>query len=274
MSRAPRIAPAESRIERLQPWIAALSSGLLHALLLLLALIAEPVTMSNPEGGAAGGRIEVSYVDPMLDIPPPPRIPPPTPSPARKPAPPKPDQRAPAASRVQTTLVDLADDAVPPDRDEQQDRAAAAPPPAPPAPQARSRTWGQPPGMLRQTHAPVNAGPAPSPSMDRGRRYNASAAEPNLEVGGFQVIYDLRSETLVQAWRNQGMTEVYLPLPGVRQLMACPLETVARRGSGPCRLLDPDDPELATIGDARDVITLYQVYRRGDLVWRGPGAYR
>ena len=70
------------------------------------------------------------------------------------------------------------------------------------------------------------------------------------------------------------MTEVFLPLPGVRQLMVCPLETALRRDSGACRLVEPDDPELASIGDAREVIAMYQVYRRGQPVWTGPGPYR
>ena len=275
MSSPPRGARAATgaRMDRLQPWVAGLSSVALHLLLLLLAASSEPITMSNPEGGAAGGRIEVSYVDPMLDIPPPPKVPPPAPSATRTPVPPKDANRAPAAPRVRTTLVELADEAVAADGDERQ---AAAAPPAPPRPpdRARPRSWGQPPGMLQQDHAPVNAGPAPAPTMDRGRRYNASSAEPNLEVGGYQVIYDVLSPDRVQAWRDQGMTEVYLPLPGISRLMACPLETVARRGSGPCRLVEPDDPQLAAIGDAREVITLYQVYRRGQLVWRGPGTYR
>ena len=56
--------------------------------------------------------------------------------------------------------------------------------------------------------------------------------------------------------------------------MVCPLEIALRNDSGNCRLLDPDSPELETIGDARDVINMQQVYRRGELVWRGPGAYR
>ena len=37
---------------------------------------------------------------------------------------------------------------------------------------------------------------------------------------------------------------------------------------------EPDDPELKNIGDAREVINMQQVYRRGEAVWRGPGPYR
>lgn len=270
MSHPPRPARAEPRIERLQPRIAAAASILLHALVLLLATRTEPVTMTSPSGGAAGGRIEVTYVDPMLDIPPPPRVAPPV-RPVR-PTPPRQTERAPAPTPLRTTLVDLADE---PEASGSEARPQAATPPhAPPVQRPPRHVWGQPPGMLPRDHAPVNAGRAPSPATDRGRRSAPASSGPSLEVGGFHVIYDVLSEAKVQAWQDQGMTEVYLPLPGVRSLMACPLETVARRGSGPCRLVEPDDPALAGIGDAREVVTLYRVYRRGDLVWQGPGAYR
>ena len=43
---------------------------------------------------------------------------------------------------------------------------------------------------------------------------------------------------------------------------------------GPCRLLEPDSPELAKIGDAREVINMQKVYRLGEEVWSGPGPYR
>ncbi|HEY4529863.1 MAG TPA: type II toxin-antitoxin system RelE/ParE family toxin, partial [Luteimonas sp.] len=136
------------------------------------------------------------------------------------------------------------------------------------------RAWGQPPGTMREQHAPVDAGRAPTQAVARGRGRQVASAEPNMQAGGFQVVYDLVSETRLRGWRDEGMTEVSLPLPGVRQLMVCPLETALRRESGPCRLVEPDDPELARIGDAREVIAMNQVYRRGELVWRGPGPYR
>ena len=47
-----------------------------------------------------------------------------------------------------------------------------------------------------------------------------------------------------------------------------------RRGSGKCRLLEPTDPQMQEIGDARQVVVVMYVYRRGELVWRGPGPYR
>ena len=59
--------------------------------------------------------------------------------------------------------------------------------------------------------------------------------------------------------------------------MACGADSAdkgLRRGSGRCRLLDPNDPEMRAIGDAREVVVVMAVYRRGELVWRGPGAYR
>ena len=85
--------------------------------------------------------------------------------------------------------------------------------------------------------------------------------------------YDLVSETRLRAWRDQGMTEVFLPLPGSRRLMVCPLEIALNRDSGECRLVEPDAPEMAAIGDARDVVLMMRVYRMGEVVWRGPGPY-
>ena len=46
------------------------------------------------------------------------------------------------------------------------------------------------------------------------------------------------------------------------------------RIAGPCRMVEPDDPSLARIGDAREVVIVQRVYRRGELVWRGPGVYK
>ena len=261
------------RSDRLSPWLAALLTALLHLGLLLVALWSSPITVTTPQGSAAGG-LQVVEVDYIGDTPPP--------------AASAPSDRAPAASRLQTTPVVRADDALPPEaadvadaltlvqvprREQRPMPPAPAASPRPPTPR-RSRNRGQPPGMLPQDTAPVNAGPAQSPAIERGRRYDASSSEPNLEVGGYQVVYDLRSEARAHAWREQGMTELFLPLPGTRQYMVCPLETAIRRESGPCRLLDPDDPAMASIGDAREVLNMVQVYRRGELVWRGPGPYR
>ncbi|WP_132987100.1 type II toxin-antitoxin system RelE/ParE family toxin [Luteimonas terricola] len=260
------------RFDRLHPWIAALSSALLHLLFVLLLLSSTPITMSNPDGAAGGSRMEVEFIDVTHAIPSPPEFP----TPPRERVPPRPDaDQPPSASRLQVVQVEQAEDPLPPDADDEPQDAATPPPAsARPAPRRQQHAWGQPPGMLAEDHAPVNAGPAPSPAAYRGRRYNASAAEPNMEVGGFQVIYDLRSEERIRAWRDEGMTEIFLPLPGARQYMVCPLETALRRESGPCRLVEPDAPEMADIGDAREVINMERVYRRGDLVWKGPGPYR
>ena len=128
--------------------------------------------------------------------------------------------------------------------------------------------------MLPEDLAPENAGLARSPATDRGRRNDAYNAAPSMEVGGYQVYYDLLSEARLRAWRDQGMTEIFLPLPGTRRYMICPLETALKRESGPCRLLEPDDPELAKIGDAREDINMQKVYRLGEEVWSGPGPYQ
>ncbi|WP_454827928.1 type II toxin-antitoxin system RelE/ParE family toxin [Pseudoxanthomonas wuyuanensis] len=286
-------------IERLQPWIAALVSALLHLLALLILLSASTPIMTTSEGGDSGSRVKVDFIgesnQPQQQAPP---SPPPSPAP-------RPVQPSAAASPVQSTLVDRADDPVPPKAATPAEGLTAAPAPRPaerpeesppqpsdvPADTAQSQArrpaanppattrrrphvWGQPPGMLPQETAPVNAGRASSPAMGRGRRNDASAAQPNLEVGGYQVYYDVRSEAKLRDWRDRGITELFLPLPGTTKYMICPLETALRRESGDCRLLEPDSPEMATIGDAREVIFMQQVYRQGELVWRGPGAYR
>ena len=95
-----------------------------------------------------------------------------------------------------------------------------------------------------------------------------------MEVDGHQIYYDVRNEEWLLDWQAQGMTELYFPLPGRRDLMVCPLEIVVRRGSGGCRVVQPDDPDLPNIGDARKVVHVVRVYRRGELVWSGPGAYK
>ncbi|NZA26216.1 type II toxin-antitoxin system RelE/ParE family toxin [Luteimonas sp. SJ-92] len=275
-------AGAGHRIEYLEPRIAALGSALLHLLILLFAMLAPPITMTRPQGDAAGGsRVEVTFIG---ESPPQPVQAPPEDAAPTSESP----EVAPAAPRIRATAVPQADEPLPAVAAAASNAPAPSPSPrsaqrpAPPAPatppppptQRRARTWGQPPGMLAEDTAPVNAGPARSPAASRGRSAGTSGSEPNLEVGGFQVVYEQRSEARLRAWRDQGITEIFLPLPGAREYMVCPLETALKRESGPCRLLDPADPEMANIGDAREVITVQQVYRRGELVWRGPRAYR
>ena len=268
--------PADTRagpwLERWQHWIASIASALLHLLFLLLMLLSSRVPVTPPQGTAGGGRVVVDFIG--ATPPQPERLPP------AKPATSKPARKAPAKSRIQSTLVTQTDDPVPPDAADEvpeeaapdQAQAPAASPP--PTPRRRPHVWGQPPGMLQENLAPENAGLARSPSNNRGRGNDASNAAPSMEVGGYQVYYEQRSEARLRAWRDQGMKEIFLPLPGTRRYMICPLETALKRESGPCRLLEPDDPELADIGDAREVINMQQVYRLGERVWSGPGPYR
>src|SRR3546814_5246896 len=91
---------------RLNSWPAALVTAVLHVLLALLVMLAPPITVTPPqEGGAAGSRLQVTYIDETLRPPSPAPVPPPRPEPPRKrPAP------APPANRVQTTPVEQADD--------------------------------------------------------------------------------------------------------------------------------------------------------------------
>lgn len=286
MSKASNRAHArtDARIERSKHRIALFASVLLHALLLLVALLSPPIDLREPQGDAAGGsRVEVDFIG---DAPPQP-IPSPAP---RVVQPTRPAAAPPAASRLQTTPAPQADQPLPPDAfivvdtppapqvpqpSPQPDSAAPAPEATPPpSGQRRAHVRGQPPGMLPQDLAPDNAGLARSSNLERGRRPDASGSGPNLGVGGYHVYYDLSGERRLSEWRDQGMTEIFIPLPGTRQRMVCPLEIALRRGSGECRLLDPDDPEMVSIGDAREVLRMQQVSRLGQVLWRGPGPYR
>jgi hypothetical protein len=276
---------ARDRGDRLQPWIAAFLTALLHLLLLVLVMLAPPITMTAPQGGEAGSSLQVTYIDASL-TPPPPVRPPAT----RTPAPRKPRKAAPTVPHVQTTLVTEADEAAQEAAADAVDSAAtppdteATPPPEEPTPtrpvvpetpaERPAQAWGQPPGMRLEDLAPVNAGPARSRATGGGRRHADSSSGTGLEVDGYQVYYGLVDETRLRAWRDQGMTELFIPLPGTRRLMVCPLEVALRRESGACRMVEPDAPELEAIGDARDVITMQRIYKLGDVLWRGPGAYR
>ena len=274
-----------SRSDRMQRPAALVATVLLHLWLAWLLLSSTPMTPNDPQGAEAGSPMVVDFVG----------LTPPQPLEAPHASPPPPRPRTPAravTSRVRTTEVARADDARPPEAeigatpmaDVRPPIPVPDPPPpvpapvagaatSPPAPQQRQRTWGQPPGMALRDTAPVNAGRGRNVTAGRGRGRDSSSG-PSMEAGGYQVIYDLRSETRLRAWRDAGMTEVFFPLPGTRDYMVCPLETALRRESGPCRMLPPDAPELAGIGDAREVITMHGVYRRGEMLWRGPGAYR
>lgn len=283
----PADARAEPRLERLQRWIAGGASALLHALLAWLLLTHQPMVVTPPQGSSAGSPMVVDFVG--VTPPQPVTAPVPSPPPTRPPAP-----AAPAPSRVVTTRVEEPAEALPPDEVAPADTVAeqAPPQPAPPAvptppqpvqsraaasppdAQRRTRVWGQPPGMLPEATAPVNAGRERTARIGQGRGRDSSSTQPSLEVGGYQVVYDTTSESRLRQWRDEGVTELFIPLPGTRDYMVCPLETALRRESSDCRMLAPEDPEMANIRDSREVIGFHRVYRRGEVVWRGPGPYR
>jgi len=280
MSSAPtRVdAQAEARTERLQRWVAALCSALVHLLLLLMLLFASKPTVTTPQGAASGSRMKVDFLgETRVPVQVPSPTPPQAPAPARK---------ARASSPVRTTLVKHADNPLPPpdvaaapgsvaeNTPEQEQRQAQAPASSPPTPR-RPETWtGHPPGMRATDVADADAGMADGPEAEDGSQHDYASAEPSMEVGGYQVYYDQRSETLLRVWKAQGMKEIAIPLPGTQYRMVCALEIALRRGSGKCRLLEPSSPQMQAIGDGREVINMIQVYRRGEVVWRGPGPYR
>ena len=261
-------AGAQPRMERLQRWIAALASVLLHAAFLAILLYAAKMTVTPPQGASSGGRVRVNFVgesgqpEPTPPAPPSPvppqearpatRLPTPRPTPPRKPV-------------LEATYIE------PPPEPQPEQRASQAP--QVPG-QRRPQAWtGRPPGLLEEDLA-HDDGRSHGPANLQGSQNDMSQGEPSMEVGGYQVLYDVRSEQRLRDWRDAGITELFIPLPGTRDYMVCPLEVALRRESGACRLLDPDDPEMADIGDAREVINMHRVYRRGELVWRGPRAYR
>lgn len=265
-----RTARRAHRIEHLQPWIAATASTVLHLALLWLALTSPPLVMNTPQAAASGGSqvIEVDFIGES----------PPQPVPAVR-RPPVPDAVSTPRPRPRLQPPPIADAEDPVTQDTPSPSTtpavAATPPSSPSPPTSRpAHRRGQPPGMRAEDILRANPGPSVGPARDQGRRHVTSSDGPSLDVGGYQVIYDLRSERRLREWKEQGMTEIALKLPGTRQRMVCPLEVALRRGSGECRLVEPDSPELADIGDAREVISTERVYRRGELVWRGPGPYR
>ncbi|MFT3755902.1 MAG: type II toxin-antitoxin system RelE/ParE family toxin [Pseudoxanthomonas sp.] len=256
--------------ERLDPWLASAISVLLHLLMLLALLNADPPPMAASQGAAAGGRTRADFIG--KENPPAP-VEQPVPSPS-KPKPPKPVSKPRKAAPVPSAVVEQAENPLPPETDDAPEPPDAAP--SPPAPAQRyPRTWtGRPPGLIEQDIADNPAGLARNPVGTQGNRRDPTAEGNGLEVGGYLVQYDLRNEIRLREWKDAGMTELFLPLPGTQSLMVCPLQVALDRDSGKCRLLPPDSPELAKIGDARLVINMLQVYRRGEPVWRGPGPYR
>lgn len=274
---------AEPRTERLQRWIAATGSALLHVLFLFLLLYASKPDLSPPQGASSGGRVKVDFIgETKQDSQRPPTPPSGTAKPVERKQPRKPVPPKPKTSPVQAPLVAQSDNPLPPDEKPQppvedaagQPRPREAPASAPTPDMRRSAMWGQPPGMLQRETAPTNNG------ADQGMAYYSNAGpdvagQPTMQTAdGHQIVYELLNENRLRDWRDLGMTELSFPLPGRRQFMVCPLKTVLKRGSGPCRMVEPDDPGLAAIGDAREVVIVQRVYRRGELVWRGPGVYK
>lgn len=263
----PRATPM---IERLEPVFAALITALLHVLMALVLLYASTPTVSTPQGTAGGSRMKVEFLGETSD-------------PSSVPE----SAATPTTAPVRSTLVETARNPLPPDAADKPEhvrpmrphapvqRRPSRRPPTPATTQPLSQAWtGRPPGMLDQDVAPDDDGLGDSDSSEQGYRNDRRGNEPSMEVGSYQVIYDLRSETQLRAWKAQGMKEISIILPGTQHRMVCPLEVALRRGSGKCRMLPPDSPELQNIGDAREVISIMEVYRRGEPVWRGPGPYR
>jgi hypothetical protein len=132
---------------------------------------------------------------------------------------------------------------------------------------------------LDRTTAQDDYGRSAGQGNDSGRSVDRSAGAPAMEVGGYQIIYDLLSEEKLRAWMDgakevNGKKELSIPLPGTTYLMVCPAEVALRRGSSKCRMLQAGSPELQDIGDARQFVIVMYVYRYGELLWRGPGPYR
>lgn len=189
------------------------------------------------------------------------------PIPVKRPKAPRAIKRPPAIPVVQGTV---------PMPLETADTSTVPPAPAPAPPDARRDTEeiGFPMRARPNDAGQANAALAARLGSSRGQSNDAPPVGPNMGVDGFQVYYDLVNETRLRAWRDQGMTELFLPMPGTRRLMVCPLEVALRRGSSACRMIEMDSPELKSIGDAREVIGIERVYQRGVVVWSGPGAYR
>ena len=281
MSRTPRgaVNQAFNRTERLRRWVAALLTVLLHVLLVLLLMLPPtPITMTPPPGQAGGSAMEVTLIDESTSLPPW------EPEPMhRKPVHRKRPKTSRAIAPVPSTPVVQSAIPMPPKVADTSDTPAVPPttesePPDAPRETAErpANEWAPPPRMRRDDNARANAALAAKLGRNRGRgRSNTAApAGTNIGVDGFHVYYDLVDENRLRAWRKQGITELFLPLPGTWRLMVCPLEVALRRGSGECRMVEMDSPELKSIGDALEVIDIQQVYHLGDKVWSGPGEYR
>jgi hypothetical protein len=261
---------ALDRFERLQRWAAVLLTALLHVLFLLFLMSPPtPITITTPQGQAGGSSaMEVTLIDEL------PSQPPPAPEPMhRKPVHPKrPKTSRAIAPRPPTPVVQLVDNSNTP-------TVLPITEPEPPdatrdTTELREQAFGPRPGLVSYDNASANAALAAKLGRNRMRNNDAPPVGTNMGTDGFQVYYDLADEDRLRAWRNQGVTELFLPLPGTLRRMVCPLEVMLRRGSGECRMVEMDSPELKSIGDAREVIKIQRVYHLGEEVWSGPGDYR
>lgn len=273
--------------ERRDRCAAVLISALLHVLMVLLLLHSNPPLVSTPQGASGGGRVKVDFVGEA----------PPSPSPRQVTPQDKPNkatraQPKPTTPRRSDNRKPVAEARYiePPSEPEQQEQPtpqqaqtpAAPPPAASPSDTVprRQQSWtGRPPGSLERTTAQDDHGRSAGQGNDSGRRVDRSAGAPAMEVGGYQIVYDLLSEEKLRAWMDgakqvDGKKEISIPLPGTTWLMVCPAEVALRRGSSKCRMLAADAPELQDIGDARQFVIVMYVYRYGELLWRGPGPYR
>lgn len=259
------------RTERVHRWTAVLATALLHTLLVLLVTQPPtPMTMSAPQGSPGGSRMDVTLLDETQAPPHDPALTVRQPVPAKRPKESRPIKR-PLAMPIAQGAVPM-----PPQATDTSDTSTAPPTPAPAPPEPRRDTAevGFPMRTRPSDADQANAALAAKLGSSRRQSDNERPVGPNVGVDGFEVYYDLVNENRLRAWRDQGMTELFLPMPGTRRLMVCPLEVALRRGSGACRMVEMDSPELEAIGDAREVIRIQRVYQRGVVVWSGPGRYR
>lgn len=276
MSRTSRPATtgSQDRTERVHRWMAVLVTALLHMQLVLVMMQDPPTTTTTPQAEAGGSAMNVTLIDETLPPSPPEPVPP-----VHKPVHPKKPKAPRAIKRPLPTPVVQGTVPMPAAAADTADTSNVPPDTAPEPPDTVEvnrpvHVYGQPPGMRRDDTAIANAALAAKLGSNRGHSNNALPDGSNMGVDGFHVYYDLVNETRLRAWRGQGMTELFLPMPGTRRLMVCPLEVALRRGSSACRMVEQDSPELESIGDAREVINVQRVYQLGDMVWSGPGPYR
>lgn len=265
------------RTVRVQRWAALLLTAMLHGLFALFLMSPPtPITMTEPPGQAGGSTMEVTLIDESNSAHPPEPVPMQRlPVRPKRPKTPRAIAPTPPMPVVQSTIP------MPPAVAVRSDTPTLPPTTEPEQPDATRDAverpvipFGPQPGMVRNDNARANAALAAKLGRNRGRSNNAAPVGTNMGVDGFQVYYDLAEEDRLRAWRDEGITELFLPMPGTRRLMVCPLEVALRRGSGECRMIEMDSPELKFIGDALEVINVQQVYHQGDKVWSGPGAYR